>query len=341
MENKAFEWTGGAFVHNHSRIDNLVEKKVAQGEITPEMAMYLKRYKDGSFSLKAISTYLTEMFGEKILVTDTQHPAYVLDDNYENLSDQDKVKYFKTEAIEKTVDLLTRCILERMKLVSEQKDLSNVLTGVEADILPGKGRMTVDNRGLSQLDYVSASFHSSIWRAAGYKDPNSTECLDMYHYIVDNQNVDVISHPTYYIPQEVKRKMTAQDWTELLQNMKEREVAFEINLDSTNLVYERGGNLDRNVILQAMKTGTPLVIGFDFHNASDWGAYPSPELTLTEDEAKKLFREHMENGSTSRLLAKVMGNISSLEEMGLCAHDILNSKEDKFIEWLIKRNVTR
>lgn len=340
MGKKAFEWAGGAFVHNHSRLDDLVNEK-SPNEITPEMARYMKMYKDGSFSLRAITTYLEGVFGEKMLITDTQHPSYVLDENYDNLTDEEKVQFFNKNVREQTVDLLTKCIVERMKIIRNTDDLSHVLSGVEADIMSDRGDLTVHDEGLSQLDFVTASFHSSIWHAAGHESPDKTTSIDLYHYVVENQNVDMISHPTFYVPSEVKAKMSSQDWSELLKNMKEKQVAFEINLDSTNLVYSKGKNLDRDVISQALKIETPLIIGFDFHNISDWGGYPSPDLLLDPDEARRLFREHVANGSISKLLARVLGNIYALEEMGLQPHDILNSSKDTFLQWLAKRNASK
>lgn len=340
MEGKAFDWTGGAFVHNHFRLDDLVNEK-SPSEITPEMAKYMRMYKDGSFSLRAITAYLEEVFGEKMLITDTQHPSYVLDENYDNLKDEEKVQFFNKNVREQTVDLLTKCILERMKIIRNTHDLSHVLSGVEADIMSPRGELTVHDEGLSQLDFVTASFHSSIWHAAGHQGPDKTTSIDMYHYVVENQNVDMISHPTFYVPHEVKAKMSSQDWSELLKNMKENKVAFEISLDSTNLVYSKGGTLDRDIVSEALKVGTPLIIGFDFHYISDWGGYPSPALLLDPDEAKRLFREHVENGSVSRLLARVLGNIYALEQMGLQPHNILNSSKDKFLQWLEKRNAPK
>jgi len=248
MDNKqeVLDWTGGAFVHNHFRIDNLVDQRLPS-DISPEMAVYMKRYKDGSFSLEAITTYLQDLLGQRMLITDTQHPSYVLDENYDDFEDAEKVQFFNPNAVEKTIDLLTSCILERRRIIKNSQ-MPHILTGVEADILNGRGRMTIDNEGLSQLDYVTASFHSSIWYAAGHEEPNSVDCLDMYHYIVDNPNVDTISHPTFYIPQNVRADMSSSDWTELLQNMRDRKVAFEINLDSTNLARDPNDNLDRNLI---------------------------------------------------------------------------------------------
>ena len=336
-EDEVYSWIGGAFLHSHFRLDDLVDEKSPQ-EITPEMAMYLKRYKDGSFSLRAISTYLEEIFGETTLIADTQHPSYVLDENYDNLEDTDKVRFFNSNAKEETVDLLTECILQRAKVIREAK-LTNILTGVEADILSDHGSLTVHDEGLSQLDYVTASFHSSIWHAAGYQTLSKTGAIDMYHYVVENPNVDVISHPTFYIPTEVKAKMSSEDWRELLGNMRDRKVAFEINLDSTNLLYTKGGSLDRDIVLLAAKIGTPLVIGFDFHYISDWGGYPSPSLLLSEDDARRLFKEHAENGSVSRLLARVLGNLYALKEMGLRPHNIKNASEKHFLEWLQGKNI--
>lgn len=339
MEDKVFTWTGGAFVHNHFRLDDLVDERTSE-EISPEMATYLKRYTDGSFSLRAITAYLNEMFDEEMLITDTQHPSYVLDENYDNFEDEDKVQFFKESAREKTIDLLTTCILERANVIKQTSDLPHVLSGVEADILSNRGDLTVRDDALKQLDFVTASFHSSIWHAAGHESArNGTEFIDMYHYVVENKNVDMLSHPSYYVPDDIKTKMTPGDWSELLQNMKDANVAYEINLDSTNLLYNKGRNLDRGILMEALKIRTPLMIGFDFHYMSDWGVHPSPKLILDPEEAKKLFEEHASNGGASKLLARVLGNICALEQIGLHPHDILNSSKDKFLQWLqVDRN---
>lgn len=335
MEDKVFTWTGGAFIHSHFRLDDLVDERVPD-KLSPEMAMYLKRYTDGSFSLRAITAYLTEMFGETILVADTQHPSYVLDENYDNLEDEDKVQFFKEDTREKTIDLLTTCILERAKVIKQTKDLPHVLSGVEADILSNRGGLTVRDDGLNQLDFVTASFHSSIWHAAGHESARTgTEFIDMYHYVVENKHVDMLSHPSYYVPDNVKAKMASQDWSELLKNMKDANVAYEINLDSSNLLYNKGKNLDRGILMEALKIGTPLMIGFDFHYMSDWGVSPSPTLILDPEDAKRLFAEHASNGGASKLLTRVLGNICALEQIGLHPHDILNSSRDRFLQWLV------
>lgn len=338
MEKKINEWSGGAFVHNHFRIDDILNEQ-PPSEIPPEISKYMRRYTDGSFSLKAITAYLDEVFGEKMLITDTQHPSYVLDDNYDDLEDADKVKFFNSSVREKTVDLLTQCILNRADIVKKHANLPNVLTGVEADILSNRGDLTIKDEALSKLDFVTTSFHSSIWHAAGNEKAKSgSEVIDMYHYVVENPNVDMLSHPTLYVPDEVKKNMTMQDWSELLKHMKEANVAYEINLDSTNLTYTRGKNIDRDVILEAIKIGTPLIIGFDFHYLSDWGVSPSPKLILDPEEARKVFQASVENGSISKLLSRVLGNIHALEEMGVRPHNIVNSSKDKFLQWLSKRN---
>lgn len=338
MEGKLNKWAGGAFVHSHLRIEDILNKKspeVLPGEITK----YMRRYTDGSFSLRAITTYLEGLFGENMLVTDTQHPAYVLAENYDDLEDADKVQFFNDKAREQTVELLSECIVRRANLVKKHGQMPNVLTGVEADILSEKGGMTVANSALKELDFVTTSFHSSIWHAAGNeKIRKGTEIIDTYHYIVENQNVDMLSHPTLYVPEKVKRAMNGADWTELLTHMKDANVAYEVNLDSSTLTHSHAQNPDRQVLSEALKVGTPLIIGFDFHYLSDWGVEPSPRLILEPEEARDLFKRNAENGTLSHLLSKVLGNIYALEEMGIRPHDILNSDKDTFIKWLKERN---
>ncbi len=197
--------------------------------------------------------------------------------------------------------------------------------------------LTVHNQGLSQLDYVTASYHSSIWRAAGNANPSVLECMDMYHQVIENPHVDTISHPTFYLPEEHKLRMTAQEWLELFRNMRQRNVAFEINLDSTNLTRDPNNNLDRDLIRHAMLEGVPLIVGFDFHYLEDWGCLPSPPMVLTEREATQLFYEHSRNGGINRLLTRVLSNIEVLKQLGVQPRDIVNSSPELFTSWLRKR----
>jgi histidinol phosphatase-like PHP family hydrolase len=264
----------------------------------------------------------------------------VLDEGYDDLSDDEKVRFFNDSVREKTVDLLSECIAQRAKIIKDHGRVPNILTGVEADILSQKGGLTVKSDALKNLDFVTASFHSSIWHAAGNeKARKGSDVIDMYHYVVENQDVDMLSHPTLYVPDEVKGKMTIRDWSELLAHMRDANVAYEINLDSVNLAHTKGGSLDRGVIIEAVKAGTPLMLGFDFHYLSDWGVEPSPKLILSPEEAKEIFRQNVKNGSISKLTAKVMRNIYALEEVGIRPHNILNSNRDTFVQWLNERNV--
>lgn len=334
MQNEIYEWVGGAFVHNHFRIDALIASLPPE-LIDSEMKEYMYRYNDGTFSLEAITIYLENIFKQKVLITDTQHPSYVLSADYDDLEDVDKVKFFNKEVVEATVDLLTKCILERRRIINQFEHLSHVLSGVEVDILDAKGTLTVQNVGLASLDYVTASLHSSIWYAAGNEEMNLATCMEMYNHVADNPNVDTISHPTFYLPKDLKLRMKAKDWQELFVHMKSTGVAFEINLDSTKLTYDaEGNNLDRELVIQAMKFGVPIVIGFDFHDIASWGGYPSPKLLVGEAEIRRLFQIHLDNGSIDKLLARVMGNIYALKEMGIKPSNIMNSTQTLFKYWL-------
>lgn len=337
MDNEISDWTGGCFVHSHLRIDDLLSE-VGEGELDPSTMVYMSRYRDGSFSLRAITSYLEFALGKRVLVTDTQHPAYVLSDDYDRFTDDEKVQLFNVNVREATIDLLSACIIERMRIIRRFGEFAHVLSGVEADILSPKGELTVSNFGLSQLDYVTTSFHSSIWRAAGNPDLSRNGCIKMYNYVVDNSHVDAISHPILCIPTELKLSMTADDWIELFTHMREKQVAFEVNLDSTNLIYSRGKNLDRALVISTLKYCVPIVIGFDFHYLADWGCYPSPELLTSPENAIKLFHEHCANGSINRLLARILGNIYALKEIGFQPQDIVNSSEERFNTWLSGRN---
>lgn len=337
MQDEIYNWIGGAFVHTHNRIEDELETQRSQGEVDEEIVDLMYRYTDGSMTLGAISTYLENIFGKTIPLTDTQHPSYVLHQEYDDLPDSAKVEYYNPQAVDATVDLLSKCMLERMRVIRRSKQLRHVLTGAEVDILSPKGRLSLTDDALSQLDYVTCSFHSSLWRAGGNSDPSKTVCLDTYNNALTNSHVDTLSHPTINIPPEVKASMTSQDWDELFQLMSERQVAFEVNLDSTNLTFNDGRNLDRALLLNALNHGVPIVIGFDFHYPHDWGCYPSPRL-VTCDQAKGLFEEHLKNGSIDRLLARVLGNIYALKQLGLQPSDILNNGQGQFLEWLNKRN---
>lgn len=337
MKDEIYKWVGGAFVHSHNRIDDELDIQKSEGAMEENMADLLYRYTDGSMTLGSITLYLENIFGEVIPLTDTQHPSYVLHPEYDDLPDSAKLKFYNSKAIDKTVELLSECMLERMKVIKRSKHLSHVLTGTEVDILSSKGKLNLTNDTLSQLDYVTCSFHSSIWRAAENPSLSKTSCLDTYQYALENPNVDTLSHPTLYIPKEVKSEMRAEDWNELFQLMSQKQVAFEVNLDSTNLIFNMGYNLDTKLLLSALNHDVPIVIGFDFHYPHDWGCYPSPKL-ITQNQASNLFKEHYENGSINRLLARVLGNIYALRQLGLQPDDVLNNSQETFLNWLSKRN---
>lgn len=339
MQDEIHQWVGGAFTHTHPRLEDAIDSQPAEA-LTPEMQKYMRRYDDGSMTLEAITYYLDGIFGERIPITDTQHPSYVLHPQYDDLEDSAKVEWFNPNVVEPTIQLLSQCMLERMRVIRRASHLNHVKSGVEVDILSPRGRLSVNDEVLQQLDYVTCSFHSSLWRASGNPDPTKKVFLDTYQNIVANRNVDTISHPTFYLPPEVKQNMTASDWKELLQHMKEAQVAFEVNLDSTDLVHNRGNNLDRALIVSALKHEVPIVIGFDFHYPHDWGCYPSPRL-LREKDAEALFQEHCQNGSISKLLARVLGNIYALKQLGLQPSDVLNHSQTSFNAWLSDRNLQK
>lgn len=338
MQQEIYEWTGGAFVHTHTRIeDELTEENTAG--LSPDMAEYMHRYNDGSMSLHALTYYLDAIFDKRIPITDTQHPSYILHPEYDDLADADKIRFFRPEVIEATVDLLSECIIERARIVRQATGLQHVYTGVEVDMLSPDGKLSVHDEALAQLDYVTCSYHSSLWRAAGNADPTKNDCLSAYTRALDNPHVDTLSHPTINLPPEAKARMTAADWTELLQHMKQKQVAFEVNLDSTNLILNKGYNLDAALVQHALSEEVPIVIGFDFHYPHDWGCYPSPRLVQKQD-APGLYAEHLDNGSVSRLLARVLGNIYALRQLGLQPADITNSTPSRFTHWLDSRRVS-
>ena len=335
MKDELLQWTGGAFVHNHFTVEDLVGKldTTDHTKSTP----YMSLYSEGSFSLDVMTLFLNNLFRPGMLITDTQHPATVLDPNYEFLAEADKRPYYHPNRMDKSIRLMTDCILERKRIIRKFDHLSHVLTGTEVDILNPRGEFTVENNALGELDYVTASFHSSIWNLAGNPEPSIKTSIDTYQAVVNNPNVDAISHPTFYLPETVKDKMTPGDWKELFKVMKQKQVAFEVNMDSTNLVFGANNDLDRKLVATAVEEGTPLVIGFDFHELSDWGCYPSPKVLVDVNEASQVFQQLSNNGSNNRFLARVMGNMYALKQMGITPSHVVNSTESAFTGWLEQR----
>lgn len=340
MQNEAREWTGGAFVHAHARIED--EFASQADEINESgLATFMENYKDGSMTLSALTIFLEKIFDEKIPITDTQHPTYILDSDYDNLLPHEKLKFFNPKAIQGTLDLMTRCIIERKNIIRRSSRLKHVFSGVEVDLLDSKGLLSVHDEALAELDYVTCSFHSGLWKATGSPDiEKKSQILDAYMYAVDNENVDTLSHPTVNIPPEVREDMSAGEWSDLLKQMREKGVAFEVNLDSTNLIYNDGRNLDRALVISALDAEVPIVIGFDFHYPHDWGAYTSPRLVNVENIGA-LLQEYLRDGTLDRLLARVIGNIYALKTMGLKPENIVNHSKESFNMWLAPRKQTQ
>ncbi len=139
---------------------------------------------------------------------------------------------------------------EIQKLNSKFKNLQfKILHGCETNIL-NDGSLDIDDKVLSQLDYVIAGIHSNMRIS---KD----EMTERVIKAMRNPNVDVISHPTGRLIN--RRDEFALDFDKILTVAKETNTALEINASLFRL------DLNDKNIRKAIEKGVKLVINTDAH----------------------------------------------------------------------------
>ncbi len=149
--------------------------------------------------------------------------------------------------------------LDEKKLLKQAKEIEKVnkqlsgitiLTGAEVNILKD-GRLDIDDKTLSQLDFVGASVHSN------FNLPKDVQTKRIIR-AMENENVDIIFHPTGRVIQQ--REPYEVDMEKLIQVAKDTGTMLEIN------AYPNRLDLKDEHIKKAVQAGVKLCIDSDAHS---------------------------------------------------------------------------
>ena len=124
-----------------------------------------------------------------------------------------------------------------------------ILKGCEANIMPD-GSIDIDNKALSELDYVIAGVHSQLRMT-------KEEMTNRIIKAMENPHVDIISHPTGRIIKQ--REEYEFDLDKILEVARETKTVLEINSFPNRL------DLKDTNIRKAKKAGVKMIINTDSH----------------------------------------------------------------------------
>jgi len=171
--------------------------------------------------------------------------------NYEYIGIADHTQFLKIEhgLDEKQLLLRNKEIDHLNEKFKKAKINFRILKGCEANILDD-GRLDIEDKVLSQLDFVIAGLHS------GFK--NSKEQLtERLIKAMKNPNVDIISHPTGRLIG--RRDEYELDFDKIIKVAKETKTALEVNSFPERL------DLKDTNIKKAIQNGIKLAINSDAH----------------------------------------------------------------------------
>lgn len=94
-----------------------------------------------------------------------------------------------------------------------------ILSGVEVDIIDGKGGLSVPNKALEGLDLVIASNHQNISKLS------KKNILGGFLGAIRNKKVHVIGHLTRFI-----KKLDHRDWKQIIEEIEKNKKIIEFNL---------------------------------------------------------------------------------------------------------------
>ena len=153
-----------------------------------------------------------------------------------------------------------------------------VLKGAEVNIYNYNGDVDIDEKVISKLEWVVASYHKYMFENFEPADPKVV--TDGYLKVCQNPYIDVIGHPTTdFFPFEYERAVKA---------FKEYDKLVEVNESSIKL--KKGSAKNVVPMLEACKKyEVPIVVNTDAHFWDAVGVVPVSEKILTElDFPKKL-----------------------------------------------------
>jgi len=171
---------------------------------------------------------------------------------YEYLGISDHTKFLKIEhGLDEKHLLEQHKAIEKLNLKFKIKNLKfRLLHGCEANIL-NDGSLDIDDKVLSQLDYVIAGIHSNM-------KMTKEEMTGRLIRAMKNPYVRIISHPTGRLINQ--RDEYALDFDKILEVAKETNTVLEINSSPMRL------DLNDKNIRKAIEKGVKLIINTDAHH---------------------------------------------------------------------------
>lgn len=294
-------------LHVHTKLDHLLPSSEQELEnLTHESNVPL------SSLLERARVFFND---SEILICDTDHPIHVLD-----RKGVSRKEAFTSNKISETIEIISQGVTERSRLVSSLG--KNIITGVEADILNSDGLLDVNDESLRQLDLVIASFHYNYWKMANEgKKPTGYDYIASLIGAASNPHVDILGHPIRELQPIHLEEIRINDFDELFCLMRDREVAYELNLQDYILNDKsKKTDFERDLIQRAANLGVLFVIGLDFHNFNDYQIYnESGGLNL------KLFRR----------LWQIM---TQFYHLGVDENNLINRNPELFLKWIKERN---
>ena len=169
---------------------------------------------------------------------------------YQYLGISDHTKFLRIEnGLDEKQLLAQRKAIGRLNLKLQSKKFK-ILQGCEANIL-NDGSLDIEDKVLSQLDYVIAGVHSRM-------KMTKEEMTERIIRAIKNPNVNIISHPTGRL---INRRDEYQiDFDKILKAAKEYQVALEINSFPDRL------DLNDKNIRKAVAMGVKMIINTDSHH---------------------------------------------------------------------------
>ena len=287
------------------------------------------------FTHETATYYLGRLYNNpKVRITDTAHALL-------SFRDLDNLSRPNSETTESWSDkIITKASTETLKRVLEMKRLANnnIIMGIEVDIIDNQGHLSLNDECLKEIDFTIASFHRFIWTIFSEKVYYSPEDLvSMYLGAIDNPSVCVLGHPIRPSSKLVG-SLGFDDFLPVIDKMNEKRVAYEINIiaDLSNKQQE----LNLKIIKECSQVGTPLILGFDFHNAGGVDFLEDISLDNSKIEEPNLNDIFCQNTNIHyRVFRRLIKNIHILEKLGVTREQIVNSSDQNFDQWLAKRKL--
>ncbi len=319
MERGNLSWFGGPISHMHLRLPS--EPNDAEGE------------ENLQFTHETATYYLGKLYrNPNVRITDTAHALL-------SFRDLDNLRRPNLESAESWSNrIITQASVETLKRVSEMKKLanSNIIIGVEADIIDDQGHLSLDDECLQEIDFTIASFHRFIWTIFSERVYySSEELINMYLGALDNPSVRVLGHPIRTSSKLIGPRKS-EDFLPVLEKMKEKRVAYEINplID----LSDEQQKLNLEVIKECSRVGTPLILGFDFHNMEDIDFLKDISLDNNAIEGLSLDYVFSRNADVHfGVFRRLIKNVGILKELGVGKEQIVNSSDQNFDQWINER----